>query len=268
MKTYIMLGLTTLFLFAGCGKDDDGSGGTGFNIFSVQDDKAFGAQMDSTILASPQEYPVLSRSEYPEAYAYLEGMKETLLQSQAVTYRDEFEWKITIINDDNTLNAFCTPGGYIYVYTGLIKYLDAGYELAGVVGHEIAHADRRHSTNQLTKQYGISTLISIVLGNDPGLLAEISTQLLALSFSRSDEREADEYSVRYMCPSDYQADGAAEFFAKLIAEEQTGGTPEFLSTHPSPENRVEAIRAFRQEFDCTGTDQEDAEYASFVNSLP
>ncbi|MGB0166863.1 MAG: M48 family metalloprotease, partial [Luteibaculum sp.] len=237
MKKYLLISLTAAIIIAGCGKDENGAGGTGFNIFSVEDDITFGKQMDSTILASPGEYPVLSRTTYSDAYDYLENMRDKLLQSQAVTYRDRFEWKITIIRDDNTLNAFCTPGGYIYVYTGLIKYLDSEYELAGVVGHEIAHADRRHSTNQLTKQYGISTLLSIVLGNNPGLLAEISANLLALKFSRDDESEADEYSVRYMCPTDYQADGAAEFFAKLIAEEQTGGTPEFLSTHPSPQNR-------------------------------
>ena len=53
------------------------------------------------------------------------------------------------------LNAFCTPGGYIYVYTGLIKYLDNEAQLAGVLGHEIAHADLRHVTDQLTEQYGV-----------------------------------------------------------------------------------------------------------------
>lgn len=249
--------------FAACKKD-----GGGINVFSVNDDIAFGAQTDSAIRANPNEYPILSRSQYPEAYSYIERMRDKLLNSGEVTYKDRFAWEIKIIHDDETLNAFATPGGYIYVYTGLIKYLDAEYELAGVVGHEIAHADLRHSTDQLTKQYGISTLLSVVLGNNPGVLAQITSQLLFLKFSRANETQADEYSVRYMCPTDYQADGAAEFFAKLIEQEQTGDQPQFLSTHPNPVNRVEEIRARRVNLGCEGTGQFDQEYANFINSLP
>ncbi|TXC85083.1 M48 family metalloprotease [Luteibaculum oceani] len=266
LKQSITLIFIALLTLGACKKKDGGS--PGFNLFSIEDDKRFGAQMDSTILASPNEYPVLSKNAYPQAYSYLENMRDKLLNSGQVTYKDEFDWEVKIIRDDETLNAFCTPGGYIYIYTGLIKYLDAEYELAGVLGHEMAHADLRHSTSQLTQQYGISALLGIVLGNNPGLLAEISAKLLFLKFNRNDEAQADDFSVRYMCPTDYQADGAAEFFAKLIAEQQAGGQPEFLSTHPNPENRVEDIRAKRQELGCEGTATYDQEYAAFINSLP
>ncbi len=265
-KRILSITAVALLTFVAC-KKENGKGG-GFNIFSIQDDIAFGAQMDSTIKASPNEYPILSESQYPEAYQYIRAMRDKLLNSGEVRYKDEFEWQVKIINDDETLNAFCTPGGYIYIYTGLIKYLDTEFALAGVLGHEMAHADRRHSTKQLTNRYGISALLSIVLGKDPGLLAEISSNLLLLGFSRSDESEADEYSVRYMCPTDYQADGAAEFFAKLIEDGQTGGTPQFLSTHPNPDNRVENIRATSVELQCSGTGQYESAYTQFKNSLP
>ena len=66
---------------------------------------------------------------------------------------------LRIIHDDSTLNAFCTPGGYIYIYTGILKFLDSEDEFAGVLGHEIAHADLRHSTRQMTKQYGVQILL-------------------------------------------------------------------------------------------------------------
>lgn len=264
MKKLLLSSFTALLLLGACKKGDDNS----INFFSIEDDKNFGAQLDSTILASPGEYKVLSPSQYPDAYAYMEAMKNKILNSGEVKYKDEFDWELKIIQDDNTLNAFATPGGYIYVYTGLMKYLDSEHELAGVVGHEIAHADRRHSTDQMTKQYGIGLLLSIVSGNDPGLLANIATNLLTLKFSRSDESEADEYSVIYMCPTDYKADGAAGFFQKLLDEEQSGGTPEFLSTHPSPDKRVEQIQEKRVDLGCTGTGEYDAEYQAFLNTLP
>jgi len=71
-------------------------------------------------------------------------------------HKDDFAWQVKIIDDPETLNAFATPGGYIYVYTGLIKFLDTEDQLAGVMGHEIAHADLRHSTRQMTSSYGVS----------------------------------------------------------------------------------------------------------------
>src|SRR5690606_15543892 len=120
-----------------------------------------------------------------------------------VQYRSEFPWEIYIIHRDDVVNAFCTPGGFIYIYTGLIKYLDDKSSLAGVLGHEMAHADKRHSTNQLTKKYGIQTLLDVVLGNNQNLLTQIGAELVSLSFSRSDETQADDYSVIYLCPTKF-----------------------------------------------------------------
>ena len=191
--------------------------GEKINIFSIEDDKALGLQLSEEIAANPSEYPLLSESQYPGAYSYLIGIRDKLLNSGEVKYKDEFSWPLKIIQDDSTLNAFAAPGGYIYVFTGLIKYLDSEDELAGVLGHEIAHADRRHSTSQLTKQYGIVTLLQAAAGDNPGLMAQVAASLISLKFSRSDESEADEYSVIYLCPTDYNAAGAAGFFEKIEA---------------------------------------------------
>ncbi|MFK7927589.1 MAG: M48 family metalloprotease [Myxococcota bacterium] len=234
------------------------------NLFTIDDDIELGQQLRDEIATSPDEYPVLSREKYPEAYGHLERIRDLILQSDDVVYRDQFDWEIRIIDDDETLNAFAAPGGYMYVYTGLIRFLDREDDLAGVIGHEIAHADRRHSTQQLTKQYGLSTLISLILGEDPGLIAEIASGLVGLSFSRSDESESDTLSVRYLCDGPYAANGAAEFFRKL----EGGGVPEFLSTHPNPDNRVEEIDALAVELGCSTEPYADAKYAEFIASLP
>ena len=92
---------------------------------------------------------------YPDAYAHLDALRDDILASGEVAYADEFDWETHFIQDDEVLNAFAAPGGYIYVYTGLMRYLEEEDQLAGVLGHEIAHAANRHSTEQLTKQYGI-----------------------------------------------------------------------------------------------------------------
>ena len=213
------------------------------NLFTVEDDIELGQQLSDEIAASPDDYPVIARADAPDAYTELERIKNSVLSSDDIVYRDEFAWELKIIDDDETLNAFAAPGGFMYVYTGLIRFLDREDDLAGVLGHEIAHADRRHSTEQLTKAYGISALIAVLLGDDPGLLAELAAGLASLQFSRTDESEADAWSVRYLCDTDYAANGAAEFFRKLDG----ASVPAFLSTHPNPENRVEAIDALALE---------------------
>lgn len=243
------------------------SKGGGINIFSIEDDKQLGAQIAAEIAADPVNYPLLKESDYPEAYELLYDIRDRILDAGEVEYKDEFVWQLKIINDDDVLNAFCTPGGYIYVYTGLIKYLDNEAQLAGVLGHEIAHADLRHVTDQLTEQYGISLLLSLLLGQNQNVLTDIAVNLAFLSFSRADESQADEYSVIYLCPSEYYAAGAAGFF-ELI--EASGGSdiPEFLSTHPSPENRIEDIYAVYDELACPGNEIFETRYQQLKDALP
>lgn len=261
----IAAGLSTM---PGCKKG-------GLNIFTIEDDKNFGLQMEAEIASNPSEYPVLSKTQYASAYNYLESMKQTILTSGQLEHASDFEWKLYIIQDDATLNAFCTPGGYIYIYTGLIKYLDNASSLAGVLGHEMAHADRRHSTEQLTKQYGLSLLVAIVAGTtNAGQLAEMAAGLTTLAFSRDHEKDADEHSVKYLCPTKYKAEGASYFFQKLEANGTTCSSLEaFFSTHPCPDNRVANIQNNATSQSCATNNNisvsEDVNaYNAFKASLP
>ena len=246
--------------------------GGGFNpLFSIEDDKALGQQLEAEIAANPQEYPILDKKQYPSAYGYLERMRDEIIASGNVVYANKFEWNLYIIHDDETLNAFCAPGGYIYVYTGLIKYLDDASSLAGVMGHEMAHADERHSVNQMTKMYGIEILTQVALGENTSDAVEISKALVGLKFSRGDETEADRRSVEYLCNTKYHHDGTANFFKKM-QEAGMGQPPEFMSTHPSHENRIEEIQTYAAEqtnFKAKLSEQENTQgYAAFKRMLP
>ncbi|MFW6227052.1 MAG: M48 family metalloprotease, partial [Bacteroidota bacterium] len=163
------------------------------------------------------------------------------------------------------------PGGYLYFYTGMMKYLDNGAQLAGVMAHEIAHADRRHSTENMTKIYGINILLSILLGNNDSQLVEIGAQLAQgsaqLAFSRNHEYEADEFAVRYTTQTSFHPKGVAGFFEKLEDENATR-TPEFLSTHPNPDNRIEAIDEVWATLGSPDGSWEDVPYADFLQTLP
>lgn len=262
IRYFFLLCCCSLFTFS-CSKEG------GINLFSVEQDAQLGMQLRDEVLNNPQEYPVLSRTQYPAAYTYVEQIVADILASGEVTHAEDFPWEVHIIQNDSTLNAFAAPGGYIFIYTGLIKFLDQKDDFVGVVAHEMAHADRRHSTEQLTKSYGLSFLLDAVLGNNQNVASDILASLLTLQFSRSDEREADEYSVIYLCKTEYAANSAASFFAKLLQQGNAASPPEFLSTHPSPENRVEDINAEAQERGCdTKFDSSQSSWNSFQNTLP
>ncbi|MEL6970588.1 MAG: M48 family metallopeptidase [Bacteroidota bacterium] len=239
----------------------------GLNLFSVQQDIELGRQVSQEINSNPAEFPILPERGNEEVYRYIRNLTSTILNSGKVAYRDEFAWEVKIIDDPETLNAFATPGGYIYVYTGLIKFLDSEDELAGVMGHEIAHSAQRHSTQQMTKAYGLQVLLSVVTGrSNPGMIEQIALGLASLNFSREHETEADAYSVEYLCGTSYNAAGAAGFFRKM---EGSGGSrpPEFMSTHPNPGNRVEAIDSKARAMGCRGQATNRGEYTRIKQLL-
>ncbi|GEO03680.1 peptidase M48 [Adhaeribacter aerolatus] len=261
-----LFGLLLAFFTQSCAKDKNGDR----LLFSIDQDIALGEQVahtvDSTYRAKGQLIE-RNNARYAPAYQNLDLIVKRILNSGQVAYKDEFKWDTKIIKDDKTLNAFATPGGHIYVFSGLIKYLDNEDQFAGVLGHEIAHADKRHTTKQLQTQYGINILLAVVLGENQGALTQIATSLTGLKFGRDAEREADDFSVIYLSGTDYACNGAAGFFQKMEAENQGGAVPEFFSTHPNPGNRIQAINDKAQQQGCKTTPSGSGSFAQLKNNL-
>ena len=239
LRRSLFASLILVLAFTACKKGSDESP---INLFSVQDDKEFGKQVEAEITANPQDFPILDSAKYPQAYQHLYRIRDSILNTGMIYYENEFVWKARIIHNDTMLNAFATPGGYLYFYTGIIKFLDDESQFAGVMAHEMAHSDLRHSTSMLTKAYGVQILLSILLGQANSQLADIVASLAyglgELAYSRNMEYQADEKAVQYLYQTSYDARGIAGFFLKL---DDAPHPPQFLSTHPSPDNRIEKI---------------------------
>lgn len=241
MKKLVFGALALMVLaFAGCDKD------RGFNLFTVEQDKSFGDSLEVSVNNNPAEYPVLPRnSANAQAYAYIDQMFNDILASEKFKYKTEFNWEINIINAD-VMNAFAAPGGKLYFYTGLIKYLDDAASLAGVMGHEMAHADLRHSTQVMTKAYGFELLLSILMGQSQSdmemILGQLASGAAQLKFSRDNEYDADRYSMYYLASTKYEPLGITSFFEKLKAEGKSAATFTWLSTHPSDDDRIAAAK--------------------------
>lgn len=266
LKLTVSLSLIVL-LSTNCDKD------RGFIIMPIGQEVQMGYTLDSAIKADPANYPILSEAENPEAYLFLNNMMSSILNNsnEPLKYKDRFDWQITIIDQD-VLNAFAAPGGKLYFYTGLLKYLDNAAELAGVLGHEMAHADLRHSARQMQKDYGLNIAAGIIFGSDPSsveqILIGIGTGAAGLKFSREDEYQADEFGVRYLAGTSYDSRGGAGFFEKLIEEGNDTQTWEVLSTHPDSQDRVDKIYEVWRGLGSPEGKTFDSEYAAFKAQLP
>ena len=251
------------------------SEGRGLNLYSVEDDKQLGEATAAQIAANPQEYPILDRVKYKNAYTQLENTMYAILNSGALPNADKFEWKVNII-DQPVLNAFAVPGGHLYFYTGLLKYLDNESQLAGVMAHEIAHVCLGHSTRQMTKQWGFGEITNAIIALKNNIYTQTGGTFLnaciSAAFSRSDEYQADKYAVLSLAGTKYDPRGVAGFFIKLEEEGKTSGRAlAFLSTHPSPVDRIERIY---KTWEATGSKEGinggkfEADYKRFKTSLP
>ena len=218
--------------------------GTGINLYSRQDEVTLGKQFDEEIHNNPDEYPIYHGN--PAVKQYIsDNIFREILNAQEVQYESTYNYEIEILDDDATMNAFAVPGGYVFVYTGLIKYLGSEAALAGVIAHEIAHVERRHSTQQMTNQYGLQILASMALGENPSQVSTIVANLVSgmtiLANSRDAEDEADEYAIKYLAGTKYYPGGVKFFFERMKADgkvEESAGFETFFSTHPDPIDRI------------------------------
>lgn len=243
-------------------------------VFGPDQDVDLGRQVVQSIAETGEEGPVLPREEYQEAYAHMDRLVASLVASPEIEYRDIFAYdEVRIIHNDRILNAFCTPGGFIYVYTGLIHYLEAEDHLAGVLGHEIAHAERRHSSLRMQKQYGADHLFKFAVLTSPisardAIAAAMLKELLGLDFSRDQEAEADKHSVRYLETTDYACDATAGFFEKLTANDQEADIPAFLSDHPPSDARIRDIHKEANKRGCSTELGDPSNWKALQAALP
>ncbi len=161
-----------------------------------------------------------------------------------VSHRPNLPWHFTIV-DSPVINAFAVPGGFIYITRGILEHMNNEAELAGVLGHEIGHVTARHSVTQISQ----GQLINLGLGlgsifssrfRQVGGLAQMGLQVLMLKYSRDHERESDRIGLQYMASCGYDPEQMSDFFQLFVGmrEESDASVPNWLSTHPSPPDRI------------------------------
>lgn len=167
--------------------------------------------------------------------------------------KTKYPFTFTVLGDRKTVNAFALPGGPIFITEALLSRMTNEAQLAGVLGHEIGHVVARHGAEHLAKADLTTGLVgaTVVATSDPdspgstrakAALAMATAQLISMKFGRDDELESDRLGVRFMAEAGYDAAQMGEVM-KVLKAAGGGKTPEFFSTHPDPENRLERIAA-------------------------
>ncbi len=175
------------------------------------------------------------------------------IEPQTGVFREDapgWPWEVNVISS-NTLNAFCMPGGKIMFYSGLVSQLHlTDDEIAIVMGHEISHALREHSREQVSQAIAAKTAIDVgvtLLGLDQGAsdVASVGYEnFIATKFSRTDESEADRMGLELAARAGYDPRAGVTLWRKMIeASKGAGKPPEILSTHPADEKRIREIES-------------------------
>lgn len=161
------------------------------------------------------------------------------------THRRPYEgfggYKVSVINDPALVNAFAAPGGFVFLSTGLIIAAESCAEVAGVIGHELAHVTERHGIDGLADRIAIN-LGAMALGQSSELLASLGAGLLESGFSRAQEREADEIGLDIMIRAGYNPRGIVELFDTLEEVSPSSGGFGFFSSHPETKSRKQFVR--------------------------
>lgn len=252
MKLFATTLLTSVVVLTGCSSSTvtstSGVDRKQLLLVSSSEINSLSAQSYQQTLVQAKAKAVLNTN--TAQYKRLQTIANRLIP-QAKYLRPEaasWKWEVNLLKSDE-LNAYCAPGGKIMFYTGIIDRLKlSDDEIAAIMGHEMAHALREHGRENVSRQYAQQTglsLIASIAGMSQGQaeLASLVGQVgLSLPNSRTQESEADLLGLEMMARAGYNPNASVTLWQKMMAANKSG-SPEFLSTHPSPSNRIQTLQS-------------------------
>lgn len=247
---HILLAALTVALISACATSPTGRS----QLMLISPDMAISeskAAYASTVTEITQEHRLITDDAWADRISTITGRLVTEAIKKYPDSRD-WDWSVAIIDDPETLNAWCMAGGRMAIYTGIVTKLNlTDDEIAQIMGHEISHALANHTAEKMSQAILVNTGLAITSKvtdqNGYVLTGSALAAKLALQLpnSRDAEREADEIGIELAIRAGYRPDAAVSLWRKM--SEAGGGGPEFLSTHPSPGNRMDTLQELGNE---------------------
>lgn len=259
-----LLFLLSSLLFFSCKKTEQIIQ-TDLEEFTVRDHIVIGQKMATQIDALPEVFNKLDSIEYEDAYEYLNTLISTLKLTAVVKHRDDFNWKVTLLYDDDIESAFTLPGGHVYVYTGLLHFLQGEHELMAILANEIAYADKELSALALRDEHGGVFLGNITLGKEVKELSEVVEDFPFIEYSEEKVFDADEFAISLICPFQYDINGLKDFLRRT-----NGRKIEWVASKKSEDltGRLEHIDHYASECGEGGVTNADQYRKKIKNFLP
>lgn len=241
----LLLTATLILLIPSCAVNPV-TGKSQLMFMSEDQEIALGAQYNPTVISTFGTY---------QDEALLKLITAKGIEMGKISHRPQLQYHFTIL-DSPVINAFAVPGGYIYLTRGILAQFNNEAELMGVLGHEMGHITARHTAQQQTRQQlgQIALAAGMIASPEVAQFANEAMQamqLLFLSFSRANEREADRLGVEYSSKIGYDSHKMADFFNvlnKMNMASSHGGVPTFMSTHPDPGDRYNSVNLVTKEW--------------------
>ncbi|MEO9952839.1 MULTISPECIES: M48 family metalloprotease [Nonlabens] len=240
IRLFIGLAIVAFAVIKYCGsaETNEHTGEKQYIDLTVNEEIALGLQAAPSMM---QQHGGLYQNQ--EYQGIVDAVGQKLVQSsigKGTDYRYEFH----LLADERTINAFALPGGQCFITYALYSQLENVDQLAGVLGHEIGHVVAKHSAARMSQQglaQGVITGVSV--GTDGGgQAAEAIAQMITMKYGRDDELQSDQLGVQMMLDADFDPYEMIGVMEILKAAGGPNRTPEFQSTHPDPENRIERIK--------------------------
>jgi len=244
MKSTLVVIALLATVLAGC-QTNPVSGRTQLVLVSEEQAQSSSAQAYAQTLSEAQKKGKLSSDAVLNNR--VKRITDRLIAQAGNMYPPSRDWKWSVaVIDEPTLNAWCMPGGKMAIYTGIIEKLKlSDDEIAQVMGHEISHALLGHGRERMSRAMatqGGMQIGSILAGVDLSVLAPVADIALTLPNSRESESEADRYGIELAARAGYDPHAAISLWEKM-SQASGNGPPQFLSTHPAPSNRIQALNA-------------------------
>ncbi|MBK9103600.1 MAG: M48 family metalloprotease [Saprospiraceae bacterium] len=232
----------------------------GFTICKYYSNSQFNEVTGETqhVSITPEQEIALGLNSYPamieqygglhpdaDAQKFVKEVGQRIVQNSDAR-QTPYQYDFHLLNDPQVINAFALPGGQVFITQALFNKLDSEDQLAGIFGHEIGHVVARHGAERIAKEeltQGLTGAAVVASGDyNTAQAAQMIAGLVNMSYGRDQELASDDLGVRFMVQANYNPEALIEVMK--ILEDASGGQrqPEFMSTHPSPENRVQKIR--------------------------
>jgi predicted Zn-dependent protease len=215
---------------------------------ALQEYNSFLQSADTKLSADTVKSATVQRVGTRIAEAVEKYMRDNYMEDQIEGYK----WEFNLV-ESKEVNAWAMPGGKVVVYTGLMELADSDAQLAAVMGHEIAHAVARHGNERMSQGLLVSlggVALSQAMKDSPAATRELlltsygagATVGVMLPYSRMHETEADRLGLIFMAMAGYDPQAAVTFWEKMAAKKDGASVPEFLSTHPADQTRIQNIK--------------------------